>query len=209
MPRFRADARREEEGRRERWLRVPETAGELVAAGAAGGVVLLAAFVLLQAWVRPRLPPGAPGRAHAGGPAPGRLQFPVPAVSPAALSDSFADARGARTHQAVDIPAPRGSAVVAVDDGTLSRLSRSPAGGISLYLLDAAGRYCFFYAHLERYATGLTAGQLVKRGEVIGYVGTTGNAPPNTPHLHFAIHEVAPQDPCWGGRPIDPYGLLR
>ena len=97
--------------------------------------------------------------------------------------------------------------MVAVDDGTLARLSSSPAGGISVYQLDAAERYCFIYAHLERYAEGLAEGQLVKRGKMIAYVGTTGNAPPNTPHLHFAIREVTSPRQCWGGRPVDPYPL--
>lgn len=190
-----------------RWIRGPETVVESVAAGAAGGVVLLVAFVLLQARVRPAPLPVVPGRVSAGDLGPGRLRFPVPAVSPAAMSDSFADARGNRLHQAVDILAPRGSPVVAVDDGTLVRLSSSPAGGISVYQLDAAERYCFFYAHLEGYAAGLAEGQPVKRGDVIAYVGTTGNAPANTPHLHFAIHELTSPKQCPGGRPVDPYPL--
>ena len=194
--------------RRVRRIRGPETIAELMATGAAGGIVLLVAFVLLHAWARPAPPPVAPGRLGAG-PGPGRLLFPVPAVSPAAMSDSFAEARGTRSHLAVDVLAPRGSPVVAVDDGTLARLSSSPAGGISVYQLDAAERYCFFYAHLERYAAGVAEGQPVKRGQVIGYVGTTGNAPPGTPHLHFAIHEVTSPKQCPGGRPIDPYPLWR
>jgi murein DD-endopeptidase MepM/ murein hydrolase activator NlpD len=184
----------------------PRTVGELAATGAAGGILLLVALVVLQARARPAPPPVAPGRVSAQGP--GRLRFPVPAVSRAAMSDSFAEARGSeRSHLAVDILAPRGSPVVAVDDGTLARLSSSPAAGLSVYQLDAAERYCFFYAHLERYAEGLAEGRPVKRGEVIAYVGTTGNAPANTPHLHFAIHEVTSLKQCWGGRPIDPYPL--
>ena len=191
-----------------RWIRRPETVAELVATGAAGGIVLLVAFVLLQERVRPApLPVVVPGRVSAGGLGPGRLSFPLPAVSPAAMSDSFADARGMRKHLAVDILAPRGSPVVAVDDGTLVRLSSSAAGGISVYQLNAAERYCFFYAHLERYAAGLAEGQPVKRGEVIAYVGTTGNAPANTPHLHFAVHEVTSPKQCPGGHPVDPYPL--
>lgn len=190
-----------------RRIRGPETVAELATTGAVGGIVLLVAFVLLQAWAGPALPPVVPGRVSAGGLTAGRLRFPVPAVSRAAMSDSFAEARGKRSHLAVDILAPRGSPVVAVEDGTLARLSSSPAGGISIYQLNAAERYCFFYAHLERYAEGLTNGQTVKRGDVIGYVGTSGNAPPNTPHLHFAIYEVTSPKQCWGGRPIDPYSL--
>jgi murein DD-endopeptidase MepM/ murein hydrolase activator NlpD len=186
-----------------RRIRGPQTLAEAVATGAAGGILLLVAFVVLHALARPPAPPSAiPGDLG-----PGRLRFPVPAVSPAAMSDSFAQARGERLHLAVDILAPRGSPVVAVDDGTLVRLSSSPAGGISVYQLDAGEHRCFFYAHLERYAEGLTEGQFVKRGEVIAYVGTTGNAPPNTPHLHFAIHELTSPKQCWGGRPVDPYPL--
>lgn len=143
------------EVRRVRRIRGPQTVAEVAATGAAGGILLLVALVVLHALAR---------------------------------------------------PAPRGSPVVAVDDGTLTRLSRSPAGGMSVYQLDAAERHCFFYAHLERYAAGLAEGQPVKRGDVIAYVGTTGNAPPNTPHLHFAIHEVTSPKQCWG-RAVDPYPL--
>ena len=125
------------------------------------------------------------------------------------MSDSFADRRGFRTHQAVDILAPRGSAVVAVDDGTLARLSSSPAGGISIYQFDTAERYCFFYAHLERYAAGLAEGQPVKRGLLLGYVGTTGNADAGAPHLHFAISELTAPKQWWGGNPVDPYPLWK
>ena len=208
-----------DEVRSVRRIRGPQTVAEAAATGAAGGILLLVAFVVLHALARPAPQPVAPGRVGAparppappsaipGDLGPGRLRFPVPAVSPAAMSDSFAQARGERSHLAVDILAPRGSPVVAVDDGTLVRLSSSPAGGISVYQLDAGERHCFFYAHLERYAEGLTEGQFVKRGEVIAYVGTTGNAPPNTPHLHFAIHELTSPKQCWGGRPVDPYPL--
>jgi murein DD-endopeptidase MepM/ murein hydrolase activator NlpD len=125
------------------------------------------------------------------------------------MSDTFAERRGYRTHLAVDIRAPRGAAVVAVDDGTVARLSSSPAGGISIYQFDAAGRYCFFYAHLERYAEGLAEGQPVERGRLLGYVGSTGNAAERAPHLHFAIFEVTAPKQWWGGRPIDPYPLWK
>lgn len=192
-----------------RRIRRPATVSELMVPGAAGGIVLFVAFVLLHAWAGPARLPLAPDREGEGADllSPGRLRFPVPAVAPAAMSNSFAEARGKRSHLAVDIRAPRGSPVIAVDDGTVARLSSSPPGGQSVYLLDAAERYCFFYAHLERYADGLAEGQPVKRGEVIGYVGTTGNAPPNTPHLHFAIHQVTSPKQCWSGRSIDPYPL--
>ncbi len=186
-----------DEVRRVRRIRGPQTVAEVAATGAAGGILLLVAFAVLHALARPAPLPVAPGRVSAqarppappsaipGDLGPGRLRFPVPAVSPAAMSDSFAQARGERSHLAVDILAPRGSPVVAVDDGTLVRLSSSPAGGISVYQLDAGEHHCFFYAHLERYAEGLTEGQFVKRGEVIAYVGTTGNAPPEHPASAF------------------------
>ena len=180
-----------------RRLRGPQTVSEVLVAGAAGGALLLLAFVALHA------------RGPLGPPPVARLLFPVPAVSPGAMSDGFAERRGYRTHLAVDIRAPRGSAVVAVDDGTVARLSSSQAGGISIYQLDAAGRYCFFYAHLERYAEGLAEGQPVKRGRLLGYVGTTGNATARTPHLHFAISEVTVPKQWWGGRPVDPYPLWK
>ena len=174
-----------------------------------GGIVLLVALVLVHAWNRPPRVPAAPGHQESQRAMDvGRLVFPVPAVSATALSDSFEDARGRRSHLAIDILAPRGSPVVAVDDGTLARLSASLTGGIFLYLLDDADRYCFFYAHLEGYAEGLADGQRVRRGEVIGYVGTTGNAPPNTPHLHFAIQEMTVPKECWSGHPLNPYPLF-
>lgn len=138
------------------------------------------------------------------------LAFPVRGIEPAANPDSFTDARGVtRVHNAMDIMAPRGTAVVAVDAGTVSRLGNGGAGGITVYQLDEAGRYGFYYAHLDRLAAGLAEGQAVRRGDVLGYVGTTGNAPARAPHLHFAIYEVAGGQTRWGGRPINPYPLWK
>jgi murein DD-endopeptidase MepM/ murein hydrolase activator NlpD len=207
------------EERASRRIRGLQTVAEVVAAGAAAGALLLLAFVTLA--MRGRFGPSsvAPGPARGRhlevplaaveSPGEGRLLFPVPAVSRGAMSDSFAERRGYRMHLAVDILAPRGSAVVAVDDGTVARLSSSPAGGISIYQFDEAERYCFFYAHLERYAEGLTQGQPVKQGHLIGYVGTTGNAAADAPHLHFAISEMTVPKQWWGGNPIDPYPLWK
>ncbi|HUG52554.1 MAG TPA: M23 family metallopeptidase [Vicinamibacteria bacterium] len=139
------------------------------------------------------------------------LLLPVQGVDPAALTRSFEDARGGgrRLHHAIDILAPRGTAVVAVEDGPVVRLHRGGAGGISVYQLDPARRYGYYYAHLDRHAAGLHEGQSLRKGDVLGYVGTTGNAPPATPHLHFAIYEVADARRPWRGRPIDPYPLWR
>ena len=119
----------------------------------------------------------------------------------------FAQRRGggSRGHEAVDILAPRHTPVVAVEDGTIARLFNSKAGGITVYQFDPTGQFCYYYAHLQRYAAGLRDGQRVSKGDVIGYVGTTGNAPPNTPHLHFAIFQLTDAKRWWEGRPIDPY----
>jgi len=137
------------------------------------------------------------------------LTFPVRGIDPASLADTFDDARGlARAHNALDIMAPRGSAVIAVDAGTVSQLGNGGAGGITVYQVDDAGRYAFYYAHLERLAAGLAEGQAVRRGDLLGYVGTTGNAPASAPHLHFAIYEMR-EGQRWGGRPINPYPLWR
>ena len=189
------------EERRAGRSRRPLTVAELLASGAAGGVLLLMALVALQAR---GLATSDAARGDLGG---GRLRFPVPAASTGAMSNSFADPRGKRVHRAVDILAPRGSPVVAVDDGTVARLSTSQAGGVSIYQLDPSGRYCFYYAHLEGYAQGLAEGQRVTRGQVVWYVCTTGNASPGTPHLHFAISEVVVKERWWEGRAIDPYPL--
>jgi len=138
------------------------------------------------------------------------LAFPVRGIDPASMADTFTDARGVmRAHNAMDIMAPRGTAVVAVDAGTVSRLGNGGAGGIAVYQLDEAGRYGFYYAHLDRLAAGLAEGQSVRRGDVLGYVGATGNAPAGAPHLHFAIYGVADGQTRWGGRPINPYPLWK
>jgi peptidoglycan LD-endopeptidase LytH len=139
------------------------------------------------------------------------LLIPVQGVAAAALSDTFLDARGGgtRTHHALDILAARGTPVLATEAGRVVRLHQGGAGGITVYELDDSGRYGYYYAHLERYAAGLAEGKAVARGEVLGYVGTTGNAPPGTPHLHFAIYEVADPKQPWRGRPIDPFPLWR
>ena len=139
------------------------------------------------------------------------LLLPVEGVAPATLTDTFEDPRagGFRVHHALDIMAPRGTPVLAAADGRIVQLHEGGAGGITVYELDTTGRYGYYYAHLDRYAAGLAEGQAVRRGDRLGYVGTTGNAPPGTPHLHFAIYEVADPRHPWRGRPIDPYPLWR
>lgn len=138
------------------------------------------------------------------------LMVPVEGVSPEKVPDTYWQARdgGARTHQAVDILAKRGTPVLSVDSGTILRLAKSTLGGITIYATDPARRFVFYYAHLDRYAAGLREGQAIAQGEVIGYVGTTGNAPKNTPHLHFQVMRYVDARTWWGGPPLDPRPFL-
>jgi murein DD-endopeptidase MepM/ murein hydrolase activator NlpD len=126
------------------------------------------------------------------------------------LKGGFAETRGSdRPHEAVDMLAPRNTPVHAVDGGSIAKLFTSKAGGLTIYQFDPSGRLCYYYAHLERYADGLKDGQTVSQGDVIGYVGTTGNAPPNAPHLHFAVFELNADKHWWQGRAIDPYRVFK
>jgi murein DD-endopeptidase MepM/ murein hydrolase activator NlpD len=137
------------------------------------------------------------------------LSLPVAGVDPAALQNNFDEQRGGtRRHEAIDILAPRNTPVLAVADGTIVKLFESVPGGHTIYQFDPAGRYCYYYAHLERYAEDLEEGDRVERGDVIGYVGTSGNAPPDTPHLHFAIYRLGPDKRWWEGEPLNPFPLL-
>lgn len=135
------------------------------------------------------------------------LLLPVSGIESKSLHDDFKDDRGGRTHDALDILAPRGTAVLAVDDGRIEKLFTSVRGGLTIYQFDPQSEYCYYYAHLDRYAPGLAAGKTVRKGEVIGYVGTTGNAPPNTPHLHFTIFRLGAEKRWWEGTAINAYPL--
>jgi len=105
--------------------------------------------------------------------------------------------------------APRGTPVLAVSDGQIKKLFVSKPGGLTIYQYDSNERYCYYYAHLDRYADGLKEGMRVRQGDLIGYVGSTGNADPNAPHLHFAILELGPAKEWWRDTlPINPYPLL-
>jgi len=137
-----------------------------------------------------------------------QLVVPVAGVPPAALADMFDDARGARRHEAIDILAPRGTKVFAVDDGTVAKLFTSKPGGLTVYQFDPQGQLAYYYAHLDRYASGLAQGTTLRRGDLVGYVGTTGNAG-NTPHLHFAVFRLGPERRWWEGEPVNPYPALR
>jgi murein DD-endopeptidase MepM/ murein hydrolase activator NlpD len=139
-----------------------------------------------------------------------RLTLPVQGIKREDLRDTFNEMRGAtRRHEAIDILAPRNTPVFAVEDGEIARLFFSEAGGITIYQFDPDEDFVYYYAHLERYADRLKEGDDVKRGQIIGYVGTTGNAPRNTPHLHFAIFKMTDEKKWWQGTAIDPYSVLR
>jgi len=133
------------------------------------------------------------------------LKIPVDGVDRKDLRNTFSDARGSRTHEALDILSPRGTKVRAVEDGRIQKLFTSKAGGLTIYEFDPTEAFAYYYAHLDRYEDGLREGQMVKRGDVIGYVGSTGNASPDAPHLHFAIFRLGPEKQWWKGDPINPY----
>jgi murein DD-endopeptidase MepM/ murein hydrolase activator NlpD len=141
--------------------------------------------------------------------APGKLMVPVDGIAFKQLSDTYDQPRGSeRHHEALDILAPKGTKVFATADGKVVKLFTSKPGGLTLYQFDPTEKYAYYYAHLDRYAEGLQEGATVKRGDLIGYVGTTGNAAPDTPHLHFAVFELTPEKQWWKGTPVNPYPLL-
>jgi murein DD-endopeptidase MepM/ murein hydrolase activator NlpD len=196
-----------------------ETVPGLLATGALAGLLLSA--VSIGAWwlARPEAV-SAPAPAAAAAMAEATvasvqelrsrdLDFPVEGFGRGKMTDTFNEARTGHVHAAADIMAARNTPVRAVDAGTIARLLKNPSGGITIYQLDPAQRYIYYYAHLERYAEGLREGLAVGRGQVIGYVGTSGNAPENAPHLHFAIFRVVDPKQWWGGAPVNPYLVLR
>jgi len=134
--------------------------------------------------------------------------IPVAGVHVESLKDNFADARAGHVHDALDIMAPRGTPVLAAVDGRVRKLFTSRAGGITIYETDPSEQMIYYYAHLDRYADGLAEGKTLRRGELIGYVGTTGNAPRNSPHLHFAMSVLPPTKEWWKGDPVNPYPIL-
>ena len=138
------------------------------------------------------------------------LMVPVRGLAPADLVSSFHDARGgSRQHEAMDILAPRGTDVLAVENGKIAKVFTSKAGGLTIYQFDPTEKYVYYYAHLDHYASGIQEGLMVRKGDVLGYVGTTGNAPANTPHLHFAISKLDPDKRWWGGTALDPFLVWR
>ena len=140
---------------------------------------------------------------------PGQLLIPVEGKTAADLTDTFVDARSqGRSHDAIDIMAQVGTPVLAVADGHVEKLFDSKLGGLTIYQFEPSGKLAYYYAHLQRYADGLAEKQAVRRGQVIGYVGSTGNASADAPHLHFAIFVLGPERRWWEGTAINPYPVL-
>ncbi len=138
-----------------------------------------------------------------------KVIVPVAGVRPDHLQDTFADSRSAgRVHDAIDIPAPAGTPVLAAADGEILKLFQSERGGTTIYQLSADKKLVFYYAHLQGYADRLFEGKSVRQGEVIGYVGDSGNAGPGNYHLHFSIAVVADPKRYWEGVNINPFPLL-
>ena len=136
------------------------------------------------------------------------LIIPVAGVDPSMVRDSYTAARGGRTHDAVDIMAKRGTPVLAADGGTILKLRQNEAGGITIYQLDPDARFVYYYAHLDGYKKGLAEGMVIQQGDVLGFVGTTGNAPKDMPHLHFQVMLYRGRGQYWGGEPINPHPFL-
>jgi murein DD-endopeptidase MepM/ murein hydrolase activator NlpD len=156
---------------------------------------------------RPAAPSAAaPASAAVSGP----LLIPVAGVSAAQLSDTFDDARGGeRRHEALDIAAPAGTPVIAAAEGRIEKLFLSDDGGNTVYVRSPDGRTLYYYAHLQAYASGLEEGEAVARGQQLGTVGSSGNADPAAPHLHFAILRTTPGAEWWqAATPVNPYPLL-
>ena len=182
------------------------------------GVALGLGAILLAWCARPRRgvvvkPPAEQGGRLAGGDRDvdvlraRSLAVPVAGFEAADLRDSFAEPRSGHTHEAIDLLAARGTRVIAADDGTVVRLFTSARGGLTIYQFDPTATYCYYYAHLDGYAPGLREGQTVRRGETLGYVGSTGNAPRQAPHLHFAVSRLGPEKRWGQGVAINPFPL--
>jgi len=138
------------------------------------------------------------------------LVVPVRGIATDDLDWTFQDARGSnRLHEAIDILAPRGTDVLAVEDGKVAKMFTSDAGGLTLYQFDPSETFVYYYAHLDGYAPGIKEGAMLRKGDVVGAVGTTGNAPKNTPHLHFAISKLDADRRWWGGTALDPFLVWR
>jgi murein DD-endopeptidase MepM/ murein hydrolase activator NlpD len=136
------------------------------------------------------------------------IGLPVDGLTAVTLRDTFAEVHFGHPHEAIDLPAPKGTPVRAVLAGTIRKLFLSKPGGNTIYEFDDKAVDCYYYAHLDRYADGLREGLRVEQGDIIGFVGSTGDADPKSPHLHFAVFELGPEKQWWKGKPLDPYPAL-
>jgi peptidoglycan LD-endopeptidase LytH len=137
-------------------------------------------------------------------PSAGRLATPIHGIDPSKLRSNFDEIRDGHRHEALDIMAPRGTPVMAVAQGNVVKLFTSKQGGLTVYQFDDPQTMCYYYAHLDRYAPELKEGTLLRKGDVLGYVGSTGDASPEAPHLHFAVFRLGPEKQWWKGTPVDP-----
>jgi murein DD-endopeptidase MepM/ murein hydrolase activator NlpD len=188
------------------------------------GVILLLALAGLASMIRivpgaPTAPVAQPAVQHAEAPEPAPagnwthplLAVPVQGVSRAQIVDTWGQSRanGARAHQATDIMAPGGTPVLAAAAGTVEKLFYSQGGGgITLYVRSPDRLWSYYYAHLQRYAPGVVEGMQVRVGDLLGFVGDTGNSGTGNFHLHFALSRMQPDDGWWKGQPVNPYPLL-
>lgn len=157
--------------------------------------------------LRPEVAEGAAPMAPAT--VPGKLLVPVQGITSSQLTDTFYQPRGEqRQHEALDIMAPTGTPVLAAADGKVVKLFQSKPGGLTVYQFDPGEQYAYYYAHLDRYADNLKEGMDVKRGDIVGYVGATGNADPAAPHLHFAVVALTAEKQWWKGTPLNPFPLM-
>lgn len=186
--------------------------GIIVALLIVAGIVAFAAMVHVTGpgWSGAGGPSTGPQVSRAPAPPGGRLVLPVQGVQPVALHDDWAEPRGdgTRVHHAIDIMAPTGTPVLAAADGTIEKLFQSKLGGTTIYERATDGGIVYYYAHLDHYAPTLVEGQAVKAGQEIAAVGSTGDADPSAPHLHFEIHRMAPGEGWWQGEEINPYPVL-
>ncbi|TQK75102.1 murein DD-endopeptidase MepM/ murein hydrolase activator NlpD [Brevibacillus sp. AG162] len=113
-----------------------------------------------------------------------------------------------RSHEGIDIMAPKGTPIYSVSDGTINKVGWNTYGGWRVNITDENGQYRMYYAHLQAYAPGLHVGKKIKAGQLIGFVGDTGYGGTGTvgmfePHLHFGLYRNST------GKAIDPYDYLR
>jgi peptidoglycan LD-endopeptidase LytH len=137
------------------------------------------------------------------------LLLPVAGADAARLEDTFFEGRdGDRVHRAIDILAPRGTPILSADDGKILRMSTNTLGGISMYTVDTQNKLVYYYAHMDHYNDAMSPGRGIVKGDTLGFVGTTGNAPKDTPHLHFQVMRWPADGKYWNGEPIDPFVAL-